>query len=268
MHKVIISLAPVEAGKPIDYSDLIDDIDLSVQAGASIVHLHSRDAFGSMSPNCQPMIACFSAARDHQDFIVQASTGGISNMDIVARTHPLDYPIIESCSLNGGSTNLGEYVYQNSFGDIRYVAEKAYQKQIIPEIEVFDIGMIQAVESLAQDTPFMIPKLYNLVFGHPGGMLPTIGNLVAFKAFVPQDSLWGVTQFGRINWDFLACAITMGATDVRIGFEDSHQLDSMTAAQRNVDLVVRLRQLIEAIGYGVATPAEARSMIHISKKKE
>ena len=51
--------------------------------------------------------------------VVQASTGGVSDMNIQERCNPLDYPKVESASLNGGSTNLGEAVYINSFDDIR-----------------------------------------------------------------------------------------------------------------------------------------------------
>lgn len=263
MKKVIISLAPVEASVPIDYDALAEDIIKSVDKGAAMCHLHSRNSKGDLTADCSEMIGCFDKVLEQRKVIIQASTGGVSDLTIEERCNPLQYSIVESCSLNGGSTNLGENVYQNSFEDIRYVSNMAYEKNIYPEIEVFDIGMIQAVEKIAEKTPFQNPKLYNLVFGHPGGMQPTIQNLVAFRSFVPENCLWGVTHYGRVNWDFLACAIAMGATDVRIGFEDSHALDETNHAVYNYELVERLSELIRAIGYSVADADEAREMLGI-----
>lgn len=262
-RNVIISLAPVAASTAIDYADLTQDIVDSIDAGAAMCHLHARDASGALTPDCTPMVDCFKAVRAQRDVIIQASTGGVSDLTIEERCNPLNYDIVESCSLNGGSTNLGEAVYHNSFEEIRYVAKRSYDANTVPEIEVFDIGMIQAVEELSQQSPFRTPKLYNLVFGHKGGMQPSPETLMAFRSFVPADCMWGVTHFGRMDWDFLAFAIAAGATDVRIGFEDSASLGDGTQAERNSQLVARLAQLIEAIGYGAATPAEARTILGI-----
>ena len=263
MKKVIIELAPVSAAAKIDYSQLVDDIVRSIDQGASICHLHSRNTKGELTADPTEMIHCFEEVLEKRSVIVQASTGGVSDLTIAERCSPLKSTIVESCSLNGGSTNLGEVIYNNSFADIRYVSNLAYQQNIYPEIEVFDIGMIQAVENLSKTTPFKSPKLYNLVFGHPGGMQATIKNLIAFCAFVPENCLWGVTHYGRMDWDFLACAITLGATNVRIGFEDSKLLSGIKTASYNYEIVERLSHLIQAIGYSVATVSEAREILEI-----
>ena len=268
VRKVIIALAPVAAGQAINYEEVTTDIIQSIDKGASICHLHSRNKQGELTADTSEMLHCFKQVLAKRKVIVQASTGGVSELTIEERCAPLASKIVDSCSLNGGSTNLGEFVYQNSFEDIRYVANQAYEKNIFPEIEVFDIGMIQAVEKIAETVPFQSPKLYNLVFGHPGGMQATVENLVAFRSFVPADCLWGVTHFGRVNWDFLACAITMGATDVRIGFEDSHILQGTEHAMYNYELVERLSQLIQAIGYSVATVEEAKTILNSRRDDE
>ena len=92
-----------------------------------------------------------------------------------------------------------------------------------------------------------------------GSMQPTMKGLLAFESFLPQGDPWGVTHFGREGWDFLAGAIALGAAEVRIGFEDSRYLGNGIQAKHNWQLVERLRELIESIGYEVATPAEARA---------
>lgn len=263
--KVIIALAPMEASVPIVIDTLVKDIVDSVNAGASLVHLHARDNKGEMSRNTDLLVKAFERALTQADFVVQASTGGISDMTIEERCYPLDYKNVQSCSLNGGSMNLGENLYHNTFNDIRYVSHKAYKANTVPEIEVFDISMIQTMEHLLQDLPYKEPRAYNLVFGHRGGMEATINNLFAFKSFVPEKALWGVTHFGRTGWDFIAAAIAMGAFEVRIGFEDSRYLADDVSATRNVEVVARLKQLIESIGFEVATPKEAKEILNITK---
>ncbi len=263
MRKVIISLAPVAAGTPVDKYTLAEDVEKSVAAGASMCHLHCRRPDGSLTPDITYMSECFDEILRRTDVVVQVSTGGVSDMNIRERCNPLDYKRAESASLNGGTTNLGEAVYINSFDDIRYCAKAVYERNILPETEVFDIGMLHNMELVKKELPFQEPRLFNLVFGHKGGMQPTPEMLAAFVSFVPKDSLWGVTHFGRDNWTFLAMAIAMGATVVRIGFEDSAYLSPKKTAEHNWQVVEKLAALIRAMGLEPAAPEEARSILGI-----
>lgn len=265
MRKIIISLAPIKAGTSVDAECLAEDVQKSVALGASMCHLHCRNEKGDLTKDWTYLKTCFEKILQKTDVIVQASTGGVSNMTIEERCTPLEYAKVESASLNGGSTNLGEAVYINSFEDIRYCAKCSFESRVIPEVEVFDIGMIQAVETIAQEVPFRRPILYNLVFGHAGGMQPTVDSLSAFQSFVPKSALWGVTHYGRDNWHFLAAAIAMGASVVRIGFEDSPYLSPEQNATWNYEVVERLVGLIRSIGFEPASPDEARKIMGIRK---
>lgn len=259
--KVIISLAPVKAGTPIDKVALAEDVRRCVEKGAGMCHLHCRMPDGTLTPDTTEFIATFEEILSRTDVLVQASTGGVSDMTIQERCNPLDYWRVESSSLNGGSTNLNGGLYINTDADIAYCAKKSYEKGIIPEVEVFDIGMIYNIERDARQQPYRRPIFYNLVFGHKGGMQADVTCLQAFRSAVPQDAQWGVTHYGRDNWAFLAAAIAMGASVVRIGFEDSDYLAEGVRATNNAQLVERLAQLIRAIGYEPATPDEARQIM-------
>ncbi|MEY8324865.1 3-keto-5-aminohexanoate cleavage protein [Lachnospiraceae bacterium 54-11] len=266
MRKVIISLAPVKAGTPVDAVSLAEDVAKSVQAGAAMCHLHCRKPDGSLTPDTAYMVECFEEILKRTDVVVQASTGGVSEMNIAERCNPLDYEKVESASLNGGSTNLGENVYINSFDDIRYCADAVYRRGILPETEVFDIGMLYNMELVKKEQPFAEPMLFNLVFGHKGGMQPVPEMLSAFRSFVPKDALWGVTHFERDNWTFLAMAIAMGASVVRVGFEDSPYLAEGEAAEHNYQIVEKTAALIRSMGLDTASPMEAREILHLKKK--
>lgn len=266
MRKIIISLAPVTAGTPIDSKELAYDVEKSVKAGASMCHLHCRMPDGTLTPDTAYFAECFDRILEKTDVIVQTSTGGISSMTIKERCYPLNYPKTETASLNGGSTNLSDSVYVNTFSDIAYCADMVYEKNILPEIEVFDIGMIHNIQLTKESHPFRDPILLNLVFGHRGGMQATIDSLIAFRSMIPSDMIWGVTHYGRDNWDFLACAMAMGACLIRIGFEDSDYLAPDTRAKFNYELVEKASQLIRSLGYEAATVEEARNILNIKKK--
>jgi 3-keto-5-aminohexanoate cleavage enzyme len=263
--KIIISLAPVKSGDPIHKVALAEDVEKSVQTGASMCHLHSRLSNGDLSADTSFFAECFDKILRRTDVVVQASTGGISEMTIEERCLPLTYDRVETASLNGGSTNLGEFIYKNTFEDIRYCANAAYNRDIYPEVEVFDIGMIHSIEELSQEahTHFRTPIMYNLVFGHKGGMKATIENLYSFRSFVPKEAIWGVTHYGRKDWQFITVALAMGASLVRIGFEDSNYLDENKPASYNYELVKKLVDIIRLLDLDVATPDEAREIMGI-----
>ena len=71
---------------------------------------------------------------------------------------------------------------------------------------------------------------------------------------MPADARWGVTHYGRDNWDFLAGAMALGVSIVRIGFEDSAYLASGSYAQYNW-------QVVDAMGLETATPEETRKIM-------
>lgn len=264
MRKVIISVAPVEAGTAIDKEALVEDVAECAKRGAAMCHLHCRSLDGRLTKNTGELEDIFDQIAMRTDLICQVSTGGVSDMSIEERCRPLQYPGAESASLNGGSTNLGEAVYINSFADIRYCAQEVYSKGIVPEIEVFDIGMIYNICFTRKQVLYREPMIYNLVFGHKGGLPANMECLTAFLAAVPKDALWGVTHFQRDNWEFLAAAIAMGASIVRIGFEDSAHLARGKRAAFNYQLTEKLAQLLRAMDLEAASPQEARNIMNIS----
>ena len=60
--------------------------------------------------------------------------------------------------------------------------------------------------------------------------------------------------------------MALGASVVRIGFEDSAYLAPGEYAQYNWQVVERLVQLIHAMGLEAATPEEARRILHTLPK--
>lgn len=155
---VIISLAPVAADCPrVIPAELAQEILASVEHGASIVHLHVRDKQGRLTPDTTDFQATIDSVMRHSDLIIQASTGGVSSMSIAERCAPLSCPGVEMASLNVGSVNLGDAVYFNPGPDVEYCSRQIVERNIIPEFEVFEIGMINNILNLEDKIKFQNP---------------------------------------------------------------------------------------------------------------
>jgi 3-keto-5-aminohexanoate cleavage enzyme len=75
---------------------------------------------------------------------------------------------------------------------------------------------------------------------------------------------WGVVHDGMTDFTLLATAISLGASLVRVGFEDSIFWAPGKPVRRNAELVGKLVQLVHLLGHEVATPDETRRILGIS----
>ncbi|MGZ3685725.1 MAG: 3-keto-5-aminohexanoate cleavage protein, partial [Bdellovibrionota bacterium] len=106
------------------------------QAGASIVHLHVRDAAGKPSQSLELFEKVTKLIRAKCDLILQFSTGGAVGTPVSERIAPLKLKP-EMASLNAGSINFGDEVFENLPKDIAALAGEMKTLNIKPEIEVY-----------------------------------------------------------------------------------------------------------------------------------
>ena len=274
MRKIIITVAPVchvgkeiptECKNPLTPEEIAEDTINCFKAGACEVHLHTRDLRGEQTFELDVFRDTIRRIREHSDMIIQGSTGGLSTLTLAERCVCLDVPEVEVASLNMGSVNFGETVYVNTLPDIRYWARRLDETNTVPEMELFDLSQVETCTSLADEGVLRRPLHYNFCVG-PGNssnLAATGRNLAFLTSLTEQGTSWGITHDSMKDFSMLACAIGMGASVVRIGFEDSCYYAPGRRAHTNAELVERLVQLIRMMGCEPATPAEARQMQHI-----
>jgi uncharacterized protein (DUF849 family) len=73
---------------------------------------------------------------------------------------------------------------------------------------------------------------------------------------------WSVLGAGASQFRIATMAASMGG-NVRVGLEDSLWLGPGELAPTNASQVTKMRQVLEGIGYEVATPAEAREILEL-----
>lgn len=265
-HKVLISVAPVSAAdKVIIPEKIAEDVYKCYKAGAAMVHLHVRDREGRLTPDMTLLKETLAMIRKDSDIIIEVSTGGVSDLTIKERCAPLYSDLVEACSLNVGSTNLGKDVYCNPIDDVEYCVREILKQKKTPEVETFEIGHTWTMGQLMKKYDFADPVLFSIVLGHEGEAPATPQALAAMIQMIPERAVWGITQARRKDFSLLAGAIGMGARTVRIGFEDSNYLDPDTQAASNEPLVHKTVKLLHAMDKAPMTPEEARAFFGIGR---
>ncbi len=274
MKKILISVAPVAATDTfIDPEAVARDVIACSRAGAGMVHLHVRDAKGRLTPDLSLLEETVRLIRSGCDIVIQASTGGVSDLTIEERCAPVSAGWVEANSLNVGSVNLGDAVYCNPIREVEYCVDQILKHHKTPEIEVFELGMIKTVKDLSEKYNFVKPILFSIVLGHFGAAPATVRTLRsmldAIDEFFPDkgETLWGITHAHRTDFEIIRAALELGASTVRIGFEDSRYVTPSTQADKNLPLVEAVSGLVKTMGMEPATPEEIRTMLNIHSLK-
>jgi 3-keto-5-aminohexanoate cleavage enzyme len=266
-RKIIVAVAPVGRSvalpslNPLSPEEVAAQVVECEKAGASMVHLHVRDREGKQTEKLHDFSKTLDLIREASDIILQGSTGGLSTLTLEERCVALNDPRVEVASLNMGSVNFGEEVYINRLPDIRYWAKRMEEAGVVPELEVFEVGMVPVVRHLILEGVLKIPCHFNFCLGFQWAMPADPKSLFFMISLLKEDEEWGIIHDGMSDLSLLATAIGMGARVVRVGFEDSVFHAPGKAAKTNPELVEKVVSMIQQMGFGVASPNEARELL-------
>lgn len=231
------------------------------EAGASIVHVHARDADGR--PTLDPAIfeQIHHEIAKRTDLIIQISTGARAGTDTEARAEPVRRIRPEMASLTTGSTNFPNQVYSNSFEVVERLAEVMKEANTKPEMEIFEAGMIENALALVAKKLVELPLHFDFVLGSRGSQPATARQLVFLSESIPPESTWTVAALGRWQLPMGILAIGMGG-HVRVGLEDNLNYRYRELAS-NEQLVSRMARISDEAERGVATPDETRELLSL-----
>lgn len=274
MKKILLAVAPVAkfeipgVNLPKSSDEVSRETINCAEAGASMVHLHVRDELGEQTAD----LTCYSRTLDliraQSNIIIQGSTGGFADLSLEERCVSLKDPRTQVASLNMGSTNYKDLVYINSMDDIRYWARRIKEENIVPEMELFAAGMMASAdtlvsEGLLSDDP--AKRHYNFPLGFEGALPADIETLCMLKSRLPFAAGFGVINEDFKDFSFLAGALALGATSIRVGFEDGATYAPGKTAESNLELVKKAVELIRFMGMDVMTIDEAKDYLGVMK---
>ena len=269
-RKIIIAVAPVknpgnvipeQCVNPITPEEVAEQTIACAQAGAGMVHLHVRDNDGEQTGELTHFAKTLDLIRAESEIVIQGSTGGLSTLTLEERCVALNDGRVQMASLNMGSTNFDDDVYINTLPDIRYWAQRMLEAKVVPECEIFGLSMINTVHKMADEKLIKSPIHYNFALGFQSSLAATPDNLFYLKSSLLPGASWGLVHDGMVDFSLLAAAISFGASVVRVGFEDSFYYQPGKAAKSNDVLVKKIRELIDFLGFEVATIEEARQLL-------
>jgi len=268
VDKLIITIAPtgnvptkkINPSTPVTPEEIVEDLHACEEMGASVAHIHVRDAAGK--PTSER--ALFKQVLDLMDeknlqIIRQVSTGARGGGNTAEwRSQMLDLNI-EMASLSTGSSNFPNGVNANTPDLVEYLINKMTENHVKPEIEAFDVAMIDNAKFLLKKGVLKAPLHFNLVMNVPGSIAGTPKNLMHMIESLPQGSTFSVMGVGKAQVQMLAIAIVLGG-HIRTGLEDVLTLKDRSPASNQL-LVQQVLDIAKAVGREIATPAEARQML-------
>ena len=275
MEKLIITAAICGAevtkaqnpAVPYTVEEIAAEAKAAYDAGAAIVHLHVRYDDGTPTQSHERFQECENAIyKLCPDVILIPSTGGAVGMTPDERLDSTNTnPVPEMATLDCGTCNFGDEIFDNTMPTMRAFGKRMLEKGIKPEYECFEMGHLDTILTMARkgEVPGH-PMQFNFVLGVPGCTPATVGNLQWLVNNIPAGSTWTATGIGRNAFTLAAPAIAMGG-NVRVGFEDNLYLERGVLAKSNGELVAKVVRIAKEMGRGIATPAEARAILGLTK---
>jgi len=274
---------------PITAAEIAADALRCAAAGAAVVHSHIDDLSLSGTAAADRYLAGWRPVlQERPDLIVYptVSIGG-SVAERCAHVASLAASgLVRMGVLDPGSVNLGvpaddglpgpiEFVYVNSYGDIRYVVDRLQQHRLGPSISIFEPGFLRtalAYHRAGRLPPGAFIKLYfggehsylgGSASGLNFGLPPTRTALDAYLEMLEGCSLpWVVAVLGG---DVVGCGLARHAIErgghVRVGLEDYAGGRTPT----NSELIEQVTALARTLGRPVATSTEAAQILDLPR---
>ncbi|MCW2756571.1 MAG: hypothetical protein JWO46_317 [Nocardioidaceae bacterium] len=250
---------------PLQPTEIAADVRAACEIGITTVHLHARDADGA--PAWERAIYAELVERvraDNPDLVINVSTSGRTWSEIEKRADclALDGDLKpDMASLTLSSLNFMSGASVNAPDMVRGLARIMRDRGIVPELEIFDLGMVNVAHVLRKEGLLVGPIAANLFFGNIAGMQPTLGEYGVAVDRLPDDVTWCGAGLGSFAATAQALAINAGG-GVRVGLEDGIHLDrARTVLATNADLVRRVHAQLAVSGRTMMSSQEYRRRV-------
>lgn len=275
--RTMITVAPTGAehrkadvpALPTTPEELVAEAVACEAVGASMIHIHVRDADHEPTLDLGRVREVVAAVRGESSLVVQLSTGGSVHDPLADRLAVLD-AAPDSCSLTLGTVNFGDEVFSNPWGFVVELYRETQRRGIAPEFEVFDLGHLATLQRLLdrEGLPAGGAVHADLVMGVPGGMPGTPAALTACVAAMPEQvTSFAATGIGRSHLPVLAATLSAGG-HVRVGMEDTvvwaRGPEGTVPVASNADLVRRAAEVAMLLQRPPMDPASARRLVGVT----
>ena len=252
---------------PTTTEELVETAVRCEAAGASLIHLHIRDAEHRPTLDAGRLREAVDAVRGATDLVVQLSTGGSVHDPLEQRLTVLDAEP-DSCSLTCGTTNFGDDVFLNPWPFVVELYRQSIAHEVVPEFELFDLGHVASLRRLldTEGLPYGGKVHVDLVTGVPGGMPGTAQAVAAAVSMLPEQvTSWSATGIGRTHLPVLAAALA-GGGHLRVGMEDNLVFAKGRPVRHNEELVARAAEVATTLQRPPMSTSDARELLGVKRR--
>lgn len=234
---------------PIQPNEIIDQVGDAIEMGITMVHIHAKDKYGNNTYDNKVFEKIISGIRDiDSNIVICATTSGREYKSFAERSSVLELsgkskPDMASLTLS--SLNFNKQASINEPDMILNLAEKMKKNKIVPELEIFDLGMANMANYLINKK--IVPKksYANIILGNIACSQADFLSLGAILSNLPKTTLYAIGGVGKSQLK----ANTMGIIDgsgVRVGLEDNYWFDDKrNLIASNLMLLQRVHNLLQ-----------------------
>ena len=253
---------------PVTAEQIVESAVACVDAGASILHLHARDAHEAPEWRREAYEEFIPTIREARpDTVICVTTSGRDAAELERRADVLELEGAarpDMASLTLGSLNFRTTASVNAPETIVALAERMAARGIRPELEIFDTGMAYLACDLLDRGILQAPLYANLILGSVNTAPATNRALANLVDALPPGTTWAAGGIGPFQLPMNAMAVFAGG-HVRTGLEDNPTFDAQrTRPATNEGLVARVAELARIADRPLATPAEVRERLALA----
>ncbi|MEB2784125.1 3-keto-5-aminohexanoate cleavage protein [Algoriphagus persicinus] len=252
---------------PISPSEIVEQTHQAYEIGITIAHLHARDAASVPTYRKSVYQEIFEGLRKHcPDLIICGSSSGRNVSELEKRSEVIELQP-DMCSLTLSSLNFQRQASTNAPDTILGLASKMKDYGVVPELECFDMGMINFGMYLIKKKLIEGPFYWNLLFGNIAGMQANFSHMGTAIQEIPTDHFISLAGLGSNQLTINGASIAMGY-GVRVGLEDNIWFDHKGGKlATNKDLLLRVHELMSIHSKELFAPKELGELGFYNRKK-
>lgn len=247
---------------PVTPDEIVSDVKACHGIGITSVHLHARDGEGRPTWKKEVYAEIIGRIREVMpELVICVSLSGRNEAEFEKRADVLSLqgdlkPDMGSLTLS--SLNFSGQASVNSPETITRLAVDMMKRGIVPELEVFDLGMANYAKYLAGKGLIQEPHYANVFLGNIAGAQLDLIHAGSLVASLPAAASWSMAGIGAAQFPANLLGIAMGG-GVRVGLEDALHMDAdRQIPASNAALVERIHNVARAAGRRIMSPAEFR----------
>ena len=253
---------------PTGVDEIVEEVHRAFEIGITMAHLHARDhETGAPTYRADVVGPIIEGIRSFStDLVLCVSLSGRNFKEFEQRAEPLQLtgdlkPDMGSLTLS--SLNFVQHASLNEPEMVVALAREMMIRGIVPELEAFDLGMVNYARYLERKGLIKPPHYCNLLLGNIASAQPDPLHLGAMVRDLPADTLWSVAGLAASQLAMNAIAIALGG-GVRVGLEDNIWYDTgRSRLATNIDLLRRIHSLAQIHERSVMKPARLRDLLQL-----